>query len=158
MGTRSSATLFIAAALAAFGIGRAPGQTPLMQGSLSGFVFDPAARGVRPLLGNPGAATMGEPLLAGSDLQQAAVSADGDYALAITSDGRGLVAILQLSGKTSVRPLGVMTAAGDAVELSPLGSYAVLYQRKTQSLQVVKGLPVGPNLGKRLDAGSSAVR
>ena len=122
-----------------------------MHGSLSGFVFDPTARGVRPLLGSPGAATMGEPLLAGVDLQQAAVSADGDYALAITSDGRGLVAILQLSGKISVRPLGAETAAGDTIELSPLGNYAVLYQRATQSLQVVKGLPGAPGLGQRLE-------
>lgn len=148
MGTRSSATLLIVIALAA---GTAAAQSPLMHGSLSGFVFDPTARGVRPLLGHPGSASMGEPLLAGVDLQQAAVSADGDYALAITSDGRGLVAILHLSGQTSVRPLNAETAAGDTVELSPLGSYAVLYHHATQSLQVVKGLPGTPVLGQRLD-------
>jgi hypothetical protein len=159
MGTRSSAISYsknsalIITVLVVFAAyaGRAAGQAPLMQGALSGFVFDPTVRGVRPVLGSPGAATMGEPLLAGMNLQQAVVSADGDYALAITGDGRGLIAILQLSGKVSVRPLGVEVSAGDSVELSPLGTFAVLYQRATQSLQVVKGMPSAPVLGKRLE-------
>ena len=151
MGTRSSTALFMAISLGVLSIGPASGQSPLMQGPLSGFVFDPAARGLRPLLGYPGSATMGEPMLAGVDLQGAAVSPDGDYALAITNDGRGLVAILQMSGKTTVRPLGAETAAGDGIELSPLGTYAVLYHHATQSLQVVKGLPGAPVLGQRLD-------
>jgi hypothetical protein len=77
--------------------------------------------------------------------------ADGDYALAITTDGRGLLAILQMSGKTTVRPLGAETAAGDGIELSPLGTYAVLYHHATQSLQVVTGLPGAPGRGQRLD-------
>ncbi len=154
MGPRSSATLFIVTTLAVFGVmnmGQAYGQAPQMRGSLSGFVFDPEARGLRPLLGSPGAATIGEPLPAGVDLRHAAVSADGDYALAIAGDGRGLLAILQLSGTTSVRPLGAAASAGDALGLSPLGSYAVLYQRAAQSLQVVKGLPGAPGLAQRLD-------
>jgi len=150
MGIRFSATLFIATAL---GVWNSPAaaQSPLMRGSLSGYVFDPTAGGVRPLLGYPGSAIMGEPLPAGVDLQHAAVSPDGDYALAITTDGRGLIAILKLSGKTSVHPLGVETAAGDTVELSPSGTYAVLYQHATQSLHVVKGLPGAPMAGTRLN-------
>src|SRR5258706_9915497 len=154
MGPRSSATLFIVTARAVLSVmhlGPASGQAPQIRGSLSGFVFDPEARGLRPLLGSPGAATIGEPLPAGVDLRHAAVSADGDYALAIAGDGRGLLAILQLSGTASVRPLGAAASAGDALGLSPLGSYAVLYQRAAQSLQVVKGLPGAPGLAQRLD-------
>ncbi|MBI2680405.1 MAG: hypothetical protein HYX25_05285 [Candidatus Solibacter usitatus] len=151
MEIRLSATLFIVTAVGALTLSTAAAQSPRMRGALSGFVFDPDARGVRPLLGIPGAATMGDPLLAGVDLQNAAVSPDGDYALAITNDGRGLLAILQLSGNTSVRALGAETAAGDTIELSPLGTYAVLYHHATQSLQVVKGLPGAPSLGQRMD-------
>ncbi len=50
-----------------------------------------------------------------------------------------------------MHPLGIETAAGDTVELSPSGTYAVLYHHATQSLQVVKGLPGAPMAGTRLN-------
>src|SRR5258708_36577864 len=75
-----------------------------ISGSALGFVFDHQARGLRPVLGIPGASIFGKTVALSVDLAEAIVAPARDHALAITSDS-GLVGIRQLSGAPAVRPV-----------------------------------------------------
>jgi hypothetical protein len=121
-----------------------------MRGSITGFIFDPAVHGLRPILGMPGASTLGDPMGTGVALDQAAVSFNGDYALAV-SDTRALVLIRQLSGASSIKPLGADAQPVDSIQLSPLGRAALLFRRDAATLQVVTGLPDAPVFGPLLE-------
>src|SRR5258708_3049366 len=75
-----------------------------ISGSALGFVFDHQARGLRPVLGIPGASIFGKTVALSVDLAEAIIAPARDHALAITSDS-GLVGIRQLSGAPAVRPV-----------------------------------------------------
>jgi hypothetical protein len=121
-----------------------------MGGSALGFVFDPEARGLRPLLGIPGASIFGKTVGLNVDLAEAIVAPARDHALAITRDSE-LVEIRQLSGTPAVRPVLREKSVIDAMRLSPMGGEAILYRRASNSYQLVTNLPGAPVAGEEFD-------
>ena len=64
------------------------GQNAGILGPVMGHVVDDATYRVQPMLGLPGAATIGNPIELGVELRQVTVSPEGGYALGVrTADG-----------------------------------------------------------------------
>jgi hypothetical protein len=87
-----------------------------------GYAFDREAHGLRPIRGVPGGATIGDPLDAGFRIDQAAVSSQQGYALAITG---GAVRLVQFKSGLTATDLPV-TGVARAVYVSPQGSAAAV--------------------------------
>ena len=121
------------------------------QGTLTGpslgLIFDPAAQAIRPILGVPGAASVGSPLDAGFPVTSAVISPTQSYALAVS--GANVYVVNVSSNTVSAQAIGGASAEPDRMVLSPSGSAAVLYY-KSGSIQIVTGLPGAPQLGSQI--------
>jgi DNA-binding beta-propeller fold protein YncE len=142
LSTMKFAGVVCAAVLAAWA------QQGRVAGPVSGFVFDAAARAVRPVLGIPGAAVVGDPLALGYDIQSAWFAPRLDSAIAVAADGAVHVVRLD-SGTAAERPANGITVVPQMVAFSPLGSAAALFAGG--KLQVVTGLPDAPRGAVTLD-------
>src|SRR5579885_2257027 len=107
------------------------GQQPqaLIAGPGFGFVYDEAARGLKPLLGNPAAAV---------------ISPRQDYALAVTASDRGVVLVRLDGNSPQTSSLSLLPASPDRLTLSPGGGAAALYYAAARNIQVITGLPDAP--------------
>jgi hypothetical protein len=102
----------------------------------------PAALELRPILGIPGAARLGDPLPMPDGVRSLLLAPGQHYALAETSDGSAM-AVLPLDGATP-GPLASVPGAlaqADLVAFSPSGNSAALYSAQAGKLQVLAGLP-----------------
>jgi hypothetical protein len=117
-------------------------------GSVLGFLFDPA-NGIQPILGVPGAATIGPPLDLGMQLLSVAVSPQQDYALA-TTDSDGTLTI-GLGSSVSLRRQTISVAPDALAALSPTGSAAAVYDQGRNRIQVITGLPDAPAITCEFD-------
>ncbi len=122
------------------------GQQPqaLIAGPGFGFVYDEAARGLKPLLGNPAAAMIGPPLALGAPLAAAVISPRQDYALAVTASDRGVVLVRLDGNSPQTSSLSLLPASPDRLTLSPGGGAAALYYAAARNIQVITGLPDAP--------------
>jgi hypothetical protein len=121
-----------------------------VSGPLVGFVFDRAA-GIRPVLGVPGAATLGQPVMRSSGLEAVVFSPVRDYALALAPRGGQVMLLRDLS--TPGAAAGLQVAPGAArVAISPSGDVAVLYYPEAQAVSVLTGLPDAPVVSWSLEA------
>jgi hypothetical protein len=126
------------------------GQPGQVGGPVVGFVFDGSLRALRPILGIPGASTLGTPLDAGLELSSATVAPRQDSAVAI--DSGGSPHLLRLgSGVAEVR-CGACPSTADAAVFSPSGSAVALYA--AGRVQIVTGLPDAPAAGAGFEVGS----
>lgn len=129
----------------------AGGQKISINGPDSGFVFDRAAAAVRPIVGMPGAATLGSPIEVGFPLSAAAVSPRQDAILGVNGrDGRVFV-IRITSGSAMADPLAGAGAAPDRMLFSPGGSTAALYFAASARVEVVLGFPDAPAVAWEID-------
>ena len=112
-------------------------------GPVTGFIFDAQSGAVRPMLGVPGAAYLGNVVAAG--LNTASVAPDGSAALAVQQLGR-LVLYTGLRGTTPPVALRVAGAiAGvDRFAWAPSNNAAVVYSSRTGQAQILSGLPQSP--------------
>ncbi len=113
------------------------GQT--ISGPVLGYVWDQAS-GLRPILGIPGASSLGSPVETSVALLTAEISPRQDYALAVTESKRLLLLDLRTAPVVE-RPLEIVPAAPDRIILSPTGAAAALYYRERRAIQVLTGLP-----------------
>ena len=93
---------------------------------------------IRPILGIPGAATVGTALSPGFAIDRAVVAPGGDFALAVAK-GTLRVALVQASGAAQ----WLTPATGEAPDLivfSPRGSSAALYYRASGRLAIASAL------------------
>jgi hypothetical protein len=120
-------------------------------GPVSGFVFDRSARALRPILGIPGAALLGDGLDVGSELTAAYVAPGQTWALAVTAEGP--VFLLLAHGAVSRIAVDGVTAAPERVAFSPSGTAVALYA--AGRVQVVQGLPDAPRANGALATGIS---
>jgi hypothetical protein len=110
-----------------------------LRGPSLGLMFDPATAVIRPILGIPGAATLGTPLSTGFALGQAVVAPGGDFALVVAKDDFHLAVVRASDGVVqNVAP--AMGGAPDLVVFSPRGSSVALYYRASGRLVVLAGL------------------
>jgi hypothetical protein len=110
-----------------------------LNGPSLGLMFDSGSAVIRPILGIPGAATLGMPLDAGFAVGQAVVAPGGDFALAVAKADFHL-AVVRASGGVVQNLAPVMGGAPDVIEFSPRGRSAVLYYRASGRLLVLAGL------------------
>jgi len=108
------------------------GQGPQLAGPLSGFVFDPPSRAIRPILGIPGAAHLGSPVF--SNIDFAAVAPNGRLALAVR-EGH-LWIIPDLNAADADQPAAAIDNPAQIVWASD-SSTAVVYSSSAQSMQRV---------------------
>jgi hypothetical protein len=120
-----------------------------------GYIWDPAAKGIRPILGTPGASTMGDPLDLGGTAEQAAISPRQDFAIVATGDAMagddpGMRIVALQPGVDSQILAG---AASDArrIIFSPNGQAAGLYRQGAGRLQIFAHLPQAPVLAHEID-------
>jgi len=118
-------------------------------GPAVGFVLD-KAEGVRPILGIPGAATLGQPVLPAAGFASVVLSPAGDYALALTENEQRLALLRNLSASPAAALLDVPPGASRIV-LSPAGDAAALYYSDARRVEVLTGLPDSPSVAWRLD-------
>ena len=117
-----------------------------ISGPSLGFVPDEKGSTIWPLLGILGAAVPGEPLPLPEGISTAAISAQHDYALAIaTSTGQPVLVRLDAT-PPAIGPISGGRSNPELIAISPTGTAAALYQKESQSLQIVSGLPAEPRI------------
>ncbi len=107
-------------------------------GPVLGYVWDQGS-GLRPILGIPGASSLGSPVETSVALLTAEVSPRQDFALAVTESKRLLLLDLRTAPIVE-RPLEIELAP-DRIILSPTGAAAALYYRERRAMRVLTGLP-----------------
>jgi hypothetical protein len=103
-----------------------------------GFVFDSGTASLRPILGIPGAALLGDPLESGTAAIAAAISPRQDYAL-VTGRNHEL-RLIRLQNPTAGVEID-LPPDPERIVLSPMGSAAALYYSATGMLYLFTGLP-----------------
>ncbi len=121
-----------------------------IEGPRLGFVFDHATKSVRPILGIPGAATLGQSLESGLDLRKIAISPMQDYVLATEGEHNQVVVLA-----TNRTPLVAVAVQGadrgpDQLSISSGGTAAALYYKGGNHVQLISGLPGAPRISARL--------
>ena len=119
---------------------------PTVAGPVSGFVFDSSAGALRPVVGVPGAAYLGDAMVSGLTL--AAPSPDGSSALAVRE---GQLALL--SGLKSTMEWNAIEGVIDGVDLiawSPDGNIAAVYASGTARVQVLRSMTKSPAAAEAL--------
>lgn len=124
-----------------------------LRGLVSGAVFDTHTRSIRPVIGHPGSASLGEPFA--SDLDFASVAPDSEHALLFQE---GAVRVLRLGNVVQLSDEALEVEIPDGVAWSGDGSVAVLYSKRDSWLRVIDGLPANPVLGVKLDISIEAAR
>ena len=119
-----------------------------IQGPQLGLVFDASHKALRPILGIPGAATLGQPLELGVQLHKTAISPRQDYALA-TEGEHNQVVVLMVGHKTA-KPVPGIEQDPDEILLSPAGRAAAVYYKGRNTLLIVTGLPGAPKVSEEL--------
>lgn len=127
-----------------------PAQTSALSGPSLGFVYDSDAKAIRPILGIPGAASLGQPLDLGITVVKAAISAQEDYLLAFSSDA-ALLLVRSDNGAISTDTNMSIAGVPDLIAISPAGQSAVLYYRQKAVVQVLTGLPKALNGPQTVD-------
>ena len=125
-----------------------------MRGPIQGWVFDHIHGGLRPVLGFPGASTLGGVLEVGISISQAWISPQRNCVLAEIKDSKE-IALLDLSrDPLEVSSVGVAKPGPDQVVFSPTGASVVFHHRATHSIQLITGLPSAPSLVAEIDISS----
>jgi hypothetical protein len=115
-----------------------------ISGPISGWVFDESSKAVRPVLGLPGAALLGDVLDLG-ELERAAVAPDQDYLIAIGVDGSVRLA---RPATRAAAAMETLHGAPRRIAFSPQGSSVLFLNEST--LDVYTGLPDKPALARTL--------
>lgn len=125
-------------------------QAASIEGPRLGYVFDHASKSIRPILGIPGAATMGQALESGLDLRKIAISPAQDYVLATEGEHNQVVMLA-----TSQTPMASVLVQGadrgpDQLAISAGGKAAALFYKGSNHVQLISGLPGAPKISARL--------
>jgi len=142
----------IAASAAVFAFALFPALAQDVQridGPVLGFAVDQAA-GIRPILGLPGAATVGPAVMSATGLEGVTLSPARDYALALLASGRAVVLLQNLRSTAGASVLDVAPNPA-RFAISPSGDAAVLYYADTSRVQVLAGLPESPSVSWSLE-------
>lgn len=137
-------------ALASLGVVLEAQPQGTINGPVGGYVFDKAARSLRPVLGLPGASLLGNPIHWRYRVDQAFISPKLDSAVGVTSEGTFRLFRLR-DGIVTELAVGGLAPAGSSysVAYSPSGSSVALCAGN--SVQLVSGLPDAPAVGGNVD-------
>jgi hypothetical protein len=129
-------------------LGVASGQTAGVSGPVEGFTFDLPTASLRAVMGYPGAASFGPPILSG--LEFASVAPQRNYAVAFQNGNFAVLSNLDSGKAASLAVVGV-TRVPEAVSWSADGTFAVLWSAGANWLQTLSGLPSNPAPGAYID-------
>ncbi len=118
-----------------------PGQ---IRGHVEGFVFDAPTHSIRPVVGMPGSARLGGPIVSG--LEFGSVAPRHSHGIGIR-DGKWLSVSRLGDGTESLVDLPELPRTPEAVAWSGDGTVAAVYSTRGHWIQVVTGLPDSPVLG-----------
>ncbi|MFL6350483.1 MAG: hypothetical protein ACJ74Z_01340 [Bryobacteraceae bacterium] len=150
---KSLALAFLGAAVAL--LAQAPnansGSTTGVSIPTLGFVAGQAPARLQPILGIPGSARLGSPVLLPMTVTRIHLAPGHAYALVEQARGNplALVSLQAITAQTHNLPLAPMPGVigeADVFAFSPTGRSAALYSRQTNQLQVLTGLPKSPQL------------
>jgi hypothetical protein len=114
-----------------------------------GLDYNPETRTLRPILGVPGASSLGAPLTVGIPYTNAYVPPDGRFAIVDSSTGSGF--FLFAPGAKDLAPLPDLPAKPDLFSFSPQASSAVFYFQESGQLFTIAGLPEQPQILQAMD-------
>ncbi len=123
--------------------GVASAQTGALSGPVAGYVFDNGAQAVRPVLGIPGASTVGAAISAGYSFKAAYVAPRQDSFFGVAGDGSTHFFAIA-AGVVTEQAIDGLAALPERVVFSPSGTAAALYANA--QVQIVTGLPGSPAL------------
>ncbi|MCL6543787.1 MAG: hypothetical protein K6T61_01045 [Bryobacteraceae bacterium] len=115
-----------------------------VRGPVMGFLYD-RNTGIRPVLGIPGAATLGAAVLSPSGIRAAGLAPGGDYAVAVLSEGGTVALVRNLSHAPQAAVLEAPSSP-TRIAFSPDGSAAAFYYAPLGRVEVYQGLPDNPEL------------
>src|SRR5438034_11795152 len=101
-------------------------QSSRLNGPLLGFVRDSNDRSIRPILGIPGAATIGSPLELPLRFLQVEFSVKNDYAIAVTEWNAELVLVKNLSENATFESIFAGDSRIERIALSASAGFAAL--------------------------------
>jgi hypothetical protein len=107
-----------------------------------GFLYDGGISRVRPLLGVPGAAVVGDPADLGADVSASATSPNQDFVLIVSGPTR--TSGIWIPGSESIQALSNVHNGASQIVISPEGASAAFYYPDTNQVRVVTGLPSAP--------------
>jgi hypothetical protein len=145
---------FIPIALIVFG-GIAVAQTGSFNAPVSGYVFDKGTHALRPLLGIPGAATLGAPIDSGYSFAATSVSPRQDSFVGVTADGAPHYFTIA-GGVFHESPVDGLMASPETIAFSPGGAAAALYGNG--QAQILTGLPGSPVIAFSVSLAAAAPR
>jgi hypothetical protein len=117
-------------------------------GPTSGLVFDPHSRGLRQVIGIPGAGTIGAPVGFAKDLTAAWVSPSLDSAIGMATDGSLRIYRIGPDSTTEISLDGIDKGPQNVI-FSPSGSAALL--QSARGMHVVTGLPDAPKVAGTIE-------
>jgi DNA-binding beta-propeller fold protein YncE len=123
-----------------------------IQGPILGFIPDTDGISIRPILGIPGASSLGDRLQLDVDIRRAVLSPKQDYALAVRAEDGQVIIVDLADGVPVVRPIDVGHPGADLIAVSPTGSAAAIYRHESKAVQVIGSLPHTPTLIHEFDA------
>jgi hypothetical protein len=120
-----------------------------------GFISGQAPAQLQPILGIPGSARLGSPLLLPSTVTGIHIAPGHAYALVQQGPSSPLSMVLLQGIKAQTQNLQLTPIPGtigqvDLLAFSPMGNSAAIYSRETNQLQVLTGLPKLPRLSLNL--------
>jgi hypothetical protein len=118
-------------------------QTPAVRGPVLGYIFDPGVHAIRPVLGVPGAAILGQPLDLGEPVDRAIISPRQDLAFAVASSDSRVLTVSLPSGAVEACEC---TPGPDRMVFSPSGDAAALYYAADSRVLVLRGAKAGFDL------------
>ena len=121
-------------------------------GPVTGFIFDAQLGAVRPMLGIPGAAYLGNGVAIGLDA--ASVAPDGSAALAVERGGK----LVLYTGLRNAHPAALAVAGAiaspDQFAWAANASAAAVYSSRAGQAQILTGLPPSPAAASPIDLSS----
>lgn len=131
-----------------------PAQSSQLAGPVSGYVFDQAASGLRPVLGIPGSSLLGDPLDFGFGVSSAVIAPLQDSAL-VTAANRSLHLFRLRAGAASETIVNGLESPAQRVVFSPSGTAAALYAHGL--IQILTGLPDAPAIAGSVDVRAAGI-
>lgn len=120
-------------------------QPASLRGAVSGFVFDPPSRTIRPLVGVPGSSYLGKPVL--KNIDAAYIAPDGQSALVVENGKAALIRGLQ-DARPAPYPLGLQV---DLAAWASNSSGLVVYSSSTRTLKQFDVSGTAPVAGPSTD-------
>jgi hypothetical protein len=138
-------TIFRLSIIACLALAAGMGNAQQVTSPVMTYVPDKAGR-LHPMLGIPGAASIGGILNAGIRVRQVSIPPSHDYVLA-TTDGSSWPVVLQVHGDSvSAQSIQQSASAIARVELSPTGSAAAFFSQAEGQIYVFQNLSQSPVL------------